>query len=1008
MFHRFVQTAALLLTLPLCALEIPINRTLDGWIDEKTGPVCADTETRLSPDCSLRLENGGRIQYRLTLEPGAQYVLTFYTKGRDIVPGKGEGARIMMCGSDRKFWSRFVTGENEQTERGTYDWRKGTVRFAADRFQTSEVLLIPAMIGPGTVWYDKIEIRKLDTVANSFRKSFDSSLREFAFYPLGIGGFFNPGQPITMKLELDGTGTAEYSVNVKNFDGSTVCRNLKGKVKLPGAAEIKIPGQKKGYYIAEADVFVNGRKSCYVQSGIAVSAPFGKRDPFFRFGFGSEPDHCGIYKRVGAGAISLKFLTHVITTREPRDLANANLKYFAPFLKSGDYQLAVCFPSSIHKAWRDPRDIALGKPLLNDMLVNRIEELVRIFASATGDRVKEWSIQTEIPSQATIDKYAKTWTEGMFNQLVVSRMVSRIVRKVNPGVKIWVGGNNIQKYTGTIEKIVMTDLINDFDGYFIDGYTGQWDIRLGVHSIPEKSLRSFYEEASALSVSLGKGPNIRNEEIGYSINYGAAYDKGLAVEQANLTTRALILTKSSPVLSFELFRPGVRDPSEFESDDARCMTTIWKPIPFGKKVYDAQAPLPGGAAYATAAHELAFVRHLTSQVVENCYACFFTKPDGSTLAAVWNTEKPLDIKLELNQNARLVSMVGAESVLKKGGAVLRISESPVYITTREPAEEFAGRLKEAFLSAVPRLKVAAKRYDMDTISLYINGPGDQTIDAEIRGDGTPVKQFKVLPGVLNTCQVPFCRSLEVVAGGVTYPVSCDNSFLSVPRLAEPPVFDGSGRWTEALTAGELRVPNDVYPKEALQAERCHFKTDFNPNGHDIAADYHLAYDEENFYIAVKVDDPVHVQTEQDGNLWRGDCIQFAFSVSDVPPKALRPVGMPASEFTTPLNFCLGLTPKGPECRQYAGNDVILRHFRSGVVRKGGDTFYEIAVPWSELGVRPNSGKAIRFSLLVFDKNSEALKEPPYWLALTEGLAGGADASLFRLLVFGEEENHEQQ
>ena len=73
-----------------------------------------------------------------------------------------------------------------------------------------------------------------------------------------------------------------------------------------------------------------------------------------------------------------------------------------------------------------------------------------------------------------------------------------------------------------------------------------------------------------------------------------------------------------------------------------------------------------------------------------------------------------------------------------------------------------------------------------------------------------------------------------------------------------------------------------------------------------------------------------------------------------------------------------------------------------VTRKGNITFYEAAIPWSELGVKPDPGKALRFSMVVCDKNSEATKGCPYYLAVTPGVVRGMDAGEYRLMIFEKE------
>ena len=345
-------------------------------------------------------------------------------------------------------------------------------------------------------------------------------------------------------------------------------------------------------------------------------------------------------------------------------------------------------------------------------------------------------------------------------------------------------------------------------------------------------------------------------------------------------------------------------------------------------------------------------------------------------------------------------MVGSESVLGKGEATLKTSTSPIYLVTEESPEYIAQTLSSAISSATYGLNYAAKLHDGKSVSLYIRNPGIKTVEAELIGDGKKLKQVTLLPGKINTFRVPLCQNFKIISNGKTYQVQPDKSYLKIQRVKNRPVFDGFGKWLTGLTPGKLRYPGDIYPKSALQPELCHFKTSFNPDGHNVSADYYIAYDAENFYLAVTVEDPVHLQKDDKGNLWKGDSIQWVISSVEIPPKEVRPHLM-EQKICSNLNFGLALTSKGPEFRRYLGKPGILK-YPCNVTRKGNTTFYESAIPWSELGVKPDSGKALRFSLVVFDKNSEKTKGCPYHLAVTPGVAGGTDDSEYRLMIFEKE------
>lgn len=983
----------------LPAEEFCLDSELSGWKRiPRGGGIFFDSVEQLSGG-SVRLSDGAHLERLVPIEAGASYELTFYVKGESLSKVGNEGARIMICGSDRKKWERAVSREDGEPETGTFDWQYGVFRFDSAKFGTDSLYITLAVSGSGTVWYDRIELKKTqDDQRKSFRKTFGNpALRSFAFYGEGIEGFFSPNEPIDLKLELQGQGNADCQIRLKRYGDNQVLETAAAQLVLPGTADLHFQGLPQGFYIAEAAVSIDGKPACEVQCGVAVTAEYGERDTYWQFGFGAFPECAPVYKRLGVGSISLKLFYDHILKFEPAVGARRIRDYYDPFFKDHDYQLSVCFPSSIQKAWRKPEDIAAGKPLLNDEFIDRAREYAREFAKLTKDDVREWIIQSEIPSNATIAaKYANTWTEAMFNQLIIGRVVSRVVRSVDPGIKIWIGGNNIQKYTNDIERIVMTDLVNDFDGYVIDAYTGNWDLRLGSVFPPEKSLVSFYEEASALAADLGKSPLVRNEETGYAINYGAAYDQGMAITLAEYNTRVMILSRTSPVHSFEIFKPtDWWFDSANAKDEDRLMHAVWKPV--AAKGGNKQVPLPGGAAYATATHMLSFVKCCERIVYGDFYAGIFERKDGKTVAALWNISKQLDLQFPLEQDATLVSMLGFETDYTAGAADFAISPSPVYLVTDESPEVISARIKELFENAEPFLRTAAMDADKGETLVFVRNLLPAPVTAEIRRDGALLKAFTLKPESVESARVPAGGALEVISRGVSFPVAVEAKPLAVEKLAAVPQFDGTGAWTAALTKQELRYPLDVYPPDALQGERGYFKTDYSPNAHTYSADYWLAYDEENIYIALAADDPTHMQPNTDSRLWEGDALQFAFARNaDLRPAAIRASDSPEL-FSPAHNFILALTPEGVKCNDYA-DKVMPCNFPMQITRQGDQTFYEIAVPWQAIGASAEEASDLRFCLLAFDRNSPAIKEAPYWFATSKGLAGDPqDACLFRRL-----------
>ena len=54
-----------------------------------------------------------------------------------------------------------------------------------------------------------------------------------------------------------------------------------------------------------------------------------------------------------------------------------------------------------------------------------------------------------------------------------------------PDAKILIGGCNYQNTIADIERITLSDLVNEFDGYVVDAYTGNWKLNLGEPTLPE-------------------------------------------------------------------------------------------------------------------------------------------------------------------------------------------------------------------------------------------------------------------------------------------------------------------------------------------------------------------------------------------------------------------------------------------------------------------------------------------------------------------------------------------
>ena len=982
---NFFSGIILCLNLLLGAQEISIDQDLKGWTKVRPGNVAQDSAERIATPHSIRLENGATIYREVKLDPDSLYELSFYVKGNQLGSKGNEGARIMVNGGEK--WKRVTFTADNTPERGTFDWKKGRGLIDTARLGTSLKIYL-ATVGEGTVWYDGLNLVKKGAKekAAPFRQAYGDKVRCALLIPQGVFGFFEPGEKVPFKVLLDSSEKElEYELRVKDESGRIVQTLSRRNVE----EEFTLEGQDCGYYVVEADFFCKGEKVYTVQSGFVSANRIPKCDPFFQMGYGLLPDMVEAIRRIGVGTISMKL---VWSTPSAIGAPEKLWKWVyenrcKPYLDAGGFEYAGTIGTSLPRNLLSAEEIEEGRPLISDKLLNQYQEYLRLALRDLNGRVRNWTIQQETPSNASMSKFVGTWTEAMANFVVLVRMGSRQIRKAVPDAKIMIGGCNIQKTLKDIERITLTDLVKEFDGYVIDAYTGNWKLNLGEPTLPETELMNFYKEASALSESLGKGKLIRNEELGFCINYGAAFDRGLAVDMAELTARQLIITKAGPVCGFELHTP-TRELTKDLSDQSDCMTTVWKPVVFGGKCY--HIPMPGGAMYITAAAQLAFVHSPRWYSRESFYSCVFTKPDQSALLALWNIQGDEELKLNLPVETRMINMYGRESVLEPGLQTIPIGKAPVYLTMNCPAEKLAEEIRHVLDEAVPEFKGAGYASGEHEAKVFIRNLTSSTRTGNLAGAGEVTLPPDRTSAFLVRTSEPGC--LFTADNGRKYEFEIDREVWPVSRVREKVVLDGSGGWLKGLPEGVLKYPEDIRPKSALQPELSYFKTDFNPGGHDVSAKYWIGYDDRNFYLAVLVDDPVHLQRHSGQDLWRDDCLQIAFAPADTVPKELRD---PAEKTVNiSLNYGIALGVNGPLAANFSGGESGMGTIMYHVTRKDGQTFYEAAFPFAELGGRP-----ARFGFVVFDNNYVGRKSAPYWLEFSPGIAGGMDAGKLKLIQY---------
>ena len=171
----------------------------------------------------------------------------------------------------------------------------------------------------------------------------------------------------------------------------------------------------------------------------------------------------------------------------------------------------------------------------------------------------------------------------------------------------------------------------------------------------------------------------------------------------------------------------------------------------------------------------------------------------------------------------------------------------------------------------------------------------------------------------------------------------------------------------------------------------------NWNGKDdFSAEVYLSWDKDRFYIGVKVKDDIFKNNSSDDSLWNGDSLQIAFDpFGDTLP------GMGYDKNDCEYGFALTKKGKQSWCWFPPGEKGLQKDIPFEIKLSSGYLFYEVSIPFEKIGIQPCEGKRFKFNLVIFDDDKG--KGAEKWFALTPGITGGKDPSLFRefILVKGD-------
>ena len=849
-----------------------------------------------------------------------------------------------------------------------------------------------------------------------------------AFFPRGAGGFFLPGEELKFTVQLDPGEGCSGELLLYDYQGKLLnTRRFEGKKE---AVSITFPAPGKNGYFPLLCRAYRGKTLCAEHAaGAVVMPPAARRDPWFGL------NHNGLakqlregYKRLGIGTLGISFVSYHIDTLGKGSidayLADRD-KRFGWIVNDPDFAcygaISTSFKgrsvaSNFRKA--DPGNEEVARCIREDLFpvsgnfLLRTRELARRVALKYKGRISNWHAGEEIDASFnTSPPRGGTASGTLTAYILMAKQIYRGIKAGNPEAKVEVlgiaGGDWRANPQFPLCKLILRDLGKCFDGVFIDAYSGNWNsVKAPATSPEEGNLLGYLTDSAALSAAFGRPYSVFNGERGYACNYFESPSSANNRQLADYTARSLIIARSAPCSGYVIFKDMTptlpmrikQHPDIAASGFWDC--DLWRAVT-DEKGATVPVPRPVCLAVAVAARELAFTTFASRIVPGNGVHIFlFRREKSGSVAAVWTTGAPLVMECTLPAGTGMTDFQGNGSPLPKGKVKLRVTSSPFYLDSTASAEELRKALEAADYPVAAAAAGEGRISGGNEVTISLVNNSSKALSGVLTLPGGPERPVKIPPFAAEFFTMPLPSrpgpALFRVPGLKAITIPLDLTRTTVPRLKTPPAFDGTGAWMKKLPAIELKVPDHVRPRRALQWELGYFRSD----GTDISVRLCPAWDDKYFYLGALVKDRNHLQRHTGSAIWQDDALQFALSTRFDTMRGVAKRPERNKYGLRDFSFGAALTRQGPYVHSWSKAFRGPVNFPVRITRKGDVTCYEVAVPWEKLKFAPAPGKGLRFSALVMNVDSPEQPSAPYRLSFGDGIAGTEDVSLFNTLILG--------
>ncbi|MEF2247330.1 sugar-binding protein [Paenibacillus sp. IITD108] len=627
-----------------------------------------------------------------------------------------------------------------------------------------------------------------------------------------------------------------------------------------------------------------------------------------------------------------------------------------------------------------------GNPFYDDGKAPYTDEGIAAYARYAGELAEhflgrvdhfeiwnEWNIGGGNPDRLSPEAYAK-----------VLKAAYAAIKAVNPDAVV-IGGATSGADAGWISRVLSAGGYDDMDAVSIHPYTYPINPDDGGFVASLQSIKNLF-------LAYGPAKPIWVTEIGWPTSESLTRGVSELMSGANVVktyTLALSSGLADKVFWYD-FKNDPKPPTSLEGHFGLVRGehegTTWS----AKENYVAYRGLTNMLSGAE------FVQTYAAGDQVQAYR-FYRNSDQKDVLVLWSKGDAKNLALNLGATVAtsydLFGNSSHETANSNGIITLPISEVPIYVEGN-----FAQNIEVQdpyHIRVEPHLQETPQG-EQWSVRIGIDNNTNAAISGEIRivgsspwNQGSEEMLFTAAANQSATVSFAFPGNPEprlydlqiatTLDSGVSTVVDRKISFLAAKQAAEAPIIDG------VLSQGEWSDTMPILINQTSQVQMGDWG-----GVDDLSGTGYILWDDDYFYFAVAVQDDVHVQNDTDGNIWRGDSIQFAID----PGRKSGASNLGYNEIGIAMN---PNTSNVIVWRWTAASGVSsLSNVQASVIRddNSNTTSYEMAIPWDALlpvGVTAAPGSDFGFAMLINDNDGSGRRG---WMEYMGGIGSGKDRSAF--------------